>query len=211
MPARSSQRAANVRYYAANRQAELSRVRRRQIETTEFLRRLREVPCKDCGGRFAGHQMDFDHRDPSTKAFNLLTGRALLKSRTQLLAEIAKCDIVCANCHRLRSRRQHRERLASRPSTARGARIAEQRERWRYHADILDQLRSVPCADCGRSYAQCAMDFDHRDPSQKVNGVTRMISNASLERILAEAAKCDIVCANCHRLRTFRRRIDGSA
>jgi len=33
--------------------------------------------------------------------------------------------------------------------------------------------------------------------------VTRMIGRASAERILAEVDKCDIVCANCHRLRTF--------
>jgi hypothetical protein len=49
------------------------------------------------------------------------------------------------------------------------------------------------------------MDFDHRDPAVKVQGVTRMIMG-SIERMLAEAEKCDIVCANCHRLRTFERR-----
>jgi hypothetical protein len=70
----------------------------------------------------------------------------------------------------------------------------------------LDQLRSVPCADCGKRYAQCSMDFDHRDPTRKVARVPSLVGRASLDRILAEAAKCDIVCANCHRLRTFERR-----
>jgi hypothetical protein len=37
--------------------------------------------------------------------------------------------------------------------------------------------------------------------------VTRMIGRSGAERILAEVAKCDIVCANCHRLRTFERRM----
>jgi hypothetical protein len=54
------------------------------------------------------------------------------------------------------------------------------------------------------------MDFDHRDPSTKVRAVTRMI-NGSIERMLAEAAKCDIVCANCHRLRTFEQRSKRTA
>jgi len=204
MPRVRDQRALNVRYYAANRVREIDRVRRRQEATTAFLRVLREVPCADCGGRFAGHQMDFDHRDPSQKKFDLCSGRALLKSREQLLEEAAKCDVVCANCHRLRTRRQHRRWLATRtPSIS--TRIESQRQRWRYHADLLDRMRSVPCADCGGIFAQCAMDFDHRDGTKKSRSVTRMITGR-LEPMLAEAEKCDIVCANCHRLRTFERR-----
>jgi hypothetical protein len=204
------QRPYNVAYYAANREREIERVTSRQAATKEFLRKLREVPCADCGGRFAPHQMDFDHRDPSEKKFWLCSGRAALKSREQLLVEAAKCDIVCANCHRLRTRRQHRARLATRALSL-SPRIEDHRRRWRYNADILDQLRSVPCADCGGTFAQCAMDFDHRDPAVKVRSVTPMISNARIERILAEAAKCDIVCANCHRLRTFERRTERTA
>jgi formate-dependent nitrite reductase cytochrome c552 subunit len=210
MGSRPSQRPANVAYYAANREREIERVTRRQAATTAFLRELREVPCADCGGRFAGHQMDFDHRDPRTKKFGLCTGRAALKSRAQLLAEASKCDIVCANCHRLRTRRWHRARLASR-TLADGPRSAELRARWRYHAEVLDQLRTVPCADCGGVFAQCAMDFDHRDPASKSMRVTAMVGRAGIRRILAEVAKCDIVCANCHRLRTFERRLSRSA
>jgi len=205
MPRILDQRHYNVAYYAANREHEIERVRARQLATIEFLRELREVPCADCGRRFAGHQMDFDHRDPGEKRFNLSSARAGLKNRTELLAEVAKCDIVCANCHRRRTRMRHCKWLAGRtPSVSQ--RIEEKRNRWRYHADILDQLRSVPCADCGGTFAPCAMDFDHRDATSKVAGVTRMVGRASLERILAEVAKCDIVCANCHRLRTFERR-----
>jgi hypothetical protein len=55
------------------------------------------------------------------------------------------------------------------------------------------------------------MDFDHRDPTSKRSAVTRMIGRAGTQRILDEAAKCDIVCANCHRLRTFERRSAASA
>jgi len=209
MRLRLSQRPTNVRYYAANREREIARVRRRQQATTAFLRELREVPCADCGGRFAPHQMDFDHRDPSQKAFNLCSGRASLKSREQILGEASKCDVVCANCHRLQSRRRHRQWLVSR-TPAVSPRIEEQRARWRYNADLLDQRRSVPCADCGGRFAQCSMDFDHRDPSTKESAVTRMISG-STARMLAEVAKCDIVCANWHRLRTFLRRSERAA
>ena len=210
MPRKRNQRPTNVAYYAANREREIERVTRRQAATTAFLRELREVPCADCGNRLAGHQMDFDHRDPSTKSFNLCSGRATLKSHTQILAEASKCDVVCANCHRLRTRHQHRAWLNSR-TPSKSAETVKRRARWRYHAELLDQLRSVPCSDRGGRFAQCSMDFDHRDPSTKGMRVTAMVGRAGIRRILAEVAKCDIVCANCHRLRTFERRSKTSA
>jgi hypothetical protein len=210
MRPRASQRAANVKWYAANREREIERVTRRQAATVEFLPQLRDRPCADCGGRFVPVQMDFDHRHPSTKRFWL--SKATLKNREELLAEAAKCDVVCANCHSVRSRRQHRAWLARRDLTApRCERIDYYRAKWRWHADLLDQLLDVPCMDCGGRFPPCAMEFDHRDPSTKVQGVTRMIGRAGIERILAEVDKCDIVCTNCHRLRTFERRTKQSA
>ena len=201
------QRPANVRYYAANREREIARVRVRQERTLAFLRELRMVPCLDCNNRFAPYQMDFDHRDPATKAFNLCSATAMLKSRATLLEEVAKCDIVCANCHHLRTRRRYVDALAKLdPASRRPSVRPDKRWRWRWHQDFLDQLRDVPCADCEARFAPCAMEFDHRDPREKVRGVTRMIGRASAERILAEVDKCDIVCANCHRKRTFDRR-----
>jgi hypothetical protein len=55
------------------------------------------------------------------------------------------------------------------------------------------------------------MDFDHRDPAKKASRVTSLVGRAGIQRILAEVEKCDIVCANCHRLRTFERRSKTSA
>lgn len=102
---RPSQRPYNVAYYARNREAEIAKVVTRQRATLAWLRDLRRVPCADCGGTFPPYAMDFDHRDPSMKLFSLgaSKGATLLKSRAVLEAEIAKCDIVCANCHRIRT------------------------------------------------------------------------------------------------------------
>jgi hypothetical protein len=202
MPARSSQRTYNVEYYRRNRDIELQRVRVRQAGMVELLRDLRRVPCADCGGTFKPYQMDFDHRDPATKSFKVMTGRAMLMSTRRVLDEVAKCDVVCANCHRLRTRDVER----SRPRHSSEAPVQVARlKRWRHQAGLLNARRDVPCADCGRRFEACAMDFDHRDPKAKRFTVTRMVGRASTEAILAEVAKCDIVCANCHRVRTNRR------
>jgi hypothetical protein len=151
--------------------------------------------------------MDFDHRDPATKKFRITAGPAMLMSRERLVQEVRKCDIVYANCHRIRSWRAHTERLASAgPSKARSRYIDGMRARWRAHARLLDDLRDVPCADCQRRLPPCAMDFDHRDPTKKLKAVTRLVGRVGTERLLAEAAKCDIVCASCHRARTYRQR-----
>ena len=199
------QRPYNVAYYVAHRADEIARVTRRQRSTLEFLREVRRRPCADCGGDFAPWVMDFDHRDPANKAFNVMSGRAMLMSRSRLMAEIAKCDIVCANCHAARTYRWLMTRGRAAPGTS--ARIEEQRRRWRAHAKLLEKLRDVPCADCGIRYPSYVMQFDHRDSSQKNYTVSRMIGRAGEAKILEEAAKCDIVCANCHRDRTYVRRM----
>ena len=202
MSPRKSQRAANVDYYRRNREMEINRVRVRQAGTVEMLRDLRRVPCMDCGGRFAPHQMDFDHRDPTAKSFTVTTGRAMLMSTAKLMAEVAKCDVVCAVCHRLRTRDSWigRPRKGTYTSPSQVRRVAL----WKEQADLLAHLRDVPCLDCGRRFPKAAMDFDHRNPATKRYTVSRMLLRATTPEILAEAAKCDIVCANCHRMRTYR-------
>jgi hypothetical protein len=208
MAERPSQRPYNVAYYRRNRQQEIDRVMSRQRATLEFLRELRRVPCADCGQRFAAHQMDFDHRDPATKSFGLTWSKAMLAPRERLLCEIAKCDVVCSNCHAVRTYALQGERKAARRAAGTldmNPRRVRQRPREEAHRDFILALRDRPCLDCGRRFPAYVMQFDHRDPATK-----RFLVAASwlksIATILNEAAKCDIVCSNCHRDRTFRRR-----
>ena len=203
------QRPYNVSYYRRNRQREIDRVMTRQRATLEFLRDLRRVPCKDCGRRFQPHQMDFDHRDPEAKLFNITASRAMLMARDPLLAEVAKCDVLCANCHRVRTFALQAGRWAER--RARGEvlqtlRSLSMKRRASPKRDFLLDLRDRPCRDCGLRFPAYVMQFDHRDPSEKAFNVAQSWCRAT-EAILKEAAKCDIVCSNCHRDRTFRRRL----
>jgi hypothetical protein len=64
-------------------------------------------------------------------------------------------------------------------------------------------LKSKPCVDCGVQYSPWVMQFDHRNPATKSMGVGRMVCMAK-QRLLAEIAKCDLVCANCHAERTHK-------
>ena len=58
---------------------------------------------------------------------------------------------------------------------------------------------SLACANCGETYVEC-LDFHHRDPKEKDFTVSQMaLQGFSIERIQEEIAKCDILCANCHR------------
>lgn len=61
--------------------------------------------------------------------------------------------------------------------------------------------------DCKRMYDPVVMDFDHRPGAVKLGNVGRM-GTSSLAKLKAEVAKCDVVCANCHRIRT-KARLNG--
>lgn len=71
-----------------------------------WLDQIKDKPCADCGVEYPPVVLDFDHRDPSKKSFNISDGT--YKPRAVVLAEIALCDVVCSNCHRLRTDRQRK-------------------------------------------------------------------------------------------------------
>ncbi len=69
---------------------------------------------------------------------------------------------------------------------------------------LMAGLKAKPCMDCDINYPPCVMDFDHRPGEIKRRNVGNLLT-CSLEVIMAEIAKCDLVCANCHRIRTWKR------
>lgn len=69
---------------------------------------------------------------------------------------------------------------------------------------IFERLKSG-CADCPE-VDPVTLDFDHRDPKTKTNDISRLLRRGCSRSVLeAELAKCDVVCANCHRKRTAKR------
>lgn len=74
----------------------------------------------------------------------------------------------------------------------------------------VEEIKLGGCHDCGFTYPPWVMDFDHvRD--EKLYNVANMVQQGmSLAKVLEEIAKCDLVCANCHRERTYWRRVGNS-
>lgn len=144
--------------------------------------------CIRCGHRTAA-ALDLHHRDPGTKEFALWT--AMSHGVAAIHRELAKCDVLCANCHL-------EEHASARITSSTGASRAV--VEWRRRAkQRLVEMHGGRCTRCGYAKHVAALVFHHRDPSTKsfaisVDGVPR-----AWRRLVDEAAKCDLLCANCHR------------
>lgn len=72
--------------------------------------------------------------------------------------------------------------------------------------DAVNAIKATPCLDCGGAFPPVCMDFDHRPGEGKTAQISQLVrTGVSLERVLEEISKCDLVCANCHRIRTYGR------
>ncbi len=81
----------------------------RQQGLNEWHWSLKAGPCVDCGRKFKPWQMDFDHLPGSVKEKSIAEMVRSGRSKTRILIEIEKCELVCACCHRDRT---HQRRVA---------------------------------------------------------------------------------------------------
>ena len=70
---------------------------------------------------------------------------------------------------------------------------------------LIQEAKDVPCMDCGVCYPFWIMQFDHRDPSKKDFTIGSEGRQFSEQKVKDEMAKCDVVCANCHKDREYTR------
>ena len=86
-------------------------------------------------------------------------------------------------------------------------RANERKNRIKRANALIISLKDSPCVDCNGRFHYSAMDFDHMPGFTKVDTVSNMTSKGKSRRVLLEEiAKCELVCSNCHRVRTFTRR-----
>jgi len=74
------------------------------------------------------------------------------------------------------------------------------------HKYLRDLKEKTPCVDCKINYPYYVMDFDHVRGKKHAN-VMELVTTLSKKKIDEELAKCEIVCSNCHRVRTHLRKL----
>lgn len=107
---------------------------------------------------------------------------------------------LCKHCSTARSRKYYSENKEHHKQL-----IRRKKEKYKRFAQkyIRELKESTPCVDCGSYYPWCVMDFDHqRDKIKNISDMTG--KGAPINKLKAEIEKCEIVCSNCHRIRTFK-------
>ncbi len=69
---------------------------------------------------------------------------------------------------------------------------------------VRKQKESKPCMDCGVNYPYYVMEYDHTE-NNKLRSVAYITSNGTLSQAIEEISKCDLICSNCHKTRTWKR------
>jgi protein-arginine kinase activator protein McsA len=150
-----------------------------------------------------------------------VNGHAFTPENTKIRKSRSRSWKVCRECRKASKRKTGRTRqkylsdvtkhrqmaLTLYPSRPKGESKRLQRKRSRERiALFVIELKNAPCVDCGNRFHHAAMDFDHLPGFEKRASVSRLAEQVkSKSVILAEVAKCDLVCANCHRVRTYDR------
>ena len=78
-------------------------------------------------------------------------------------------------------------------------------KRRKAHKELILGLKNNPCADCKEMFHHSMMEFDHKPEFIKKFDIGSGGQAGNLKELIEELDKCDLVCANCHRYRTWIR------
>lgn len=187
------------KWYAENRDHFMNLVKHhtknRRKELQSIIDERKNGPCLKCNNKYPPVVMNFIHR--GDKLFRISDATKKIYSKSRLLEELDKCDMYCTNCLRT----IEFEKIMENP-------LSEQRDRRRRKLkQIIDQIKDKECLDCNKVYPPYCMDFDHLDGSKKVDSISSLVmKELGMKEIIDELDKTELVCANCHRLRTHSRK-----
>lgn len=100
---------------------------------------------------------------------------------------------TCRECSSERIRKWYSDNRAKRQEAA-NKRNQQRRD------EAIDLLGGI-CMRCGGVFPRCIYDFHHRDPSTKVDAISNLLGKPKM--LKEELKKCDLLCANCHRICHF--------
>lgn len=162
-------------------------VRKRRRRRKQDLITLSGGACIDCGYTLCLTALEFHHRDPETKEFTLGDFNGSLR---RLIVEAGKCDLVCANCHRLR------HVTAEDGSRTSSDVLGHVRRQTKVRA--VEYMGSA-CYGCDRVGPPALFEFHHWDAREKAFGISETGAHHSWKKVDRELEKCVMLCANCHR------------
>jgi hypothetical protein len=108
---------------------------------------------------------------------------------------------VCSECSQIKSKQYYLKNKEKHKKTVLNyTRETIKQNRKKY----FELLKNSCCVDCGNNNP-LVLEHDHKDGVDKVKGVGELVKNGtSWKMILEEINKCEIRCANCHRIRTAK-------
>lgn len=114
-----------------------------------------------------------------------------------------KLHSQCKDCYVINRRKKWREHYHKYGSNYRERAVERSRKiKNDLRTHMLTYLNDKACVRCGVNDIR-VLEFDHIDPKTKAFSIARAIASTfSWERILAEISKCQILCANCHKIKT---------
>ena len=165
--------------------------------------RLKSEGCAQCGFenvlamQFAHYKRETKHRSRNGKLItpSILCPRLLKK-------ELPFMRVLCANCHRLETCNEYQSNYSQKPNAIqmrKGTKAFKQ-------IVINEKLKRGKCLQCEKKVREdicCMFDFDHRNPKEKLSDISAMQSYGyTFKEIQDEMEKCDLLCANCHQIKT---------
>lgn len=99
-------------HYQENKSYYRERNNRKRAQLTQLIRAMKSAPCADCKQTFPHYVMDFDHVRGEKR---FVISRGAREGTNVLEEELRKCDLVCSNCHRIRTHERSARRGARTP------------------------------------------------------------------------------------------------
>jgi predicted transcriptional regulator len=160
------------------------RIARKRLAAKTAIVNGRGNQCSHCQRTGPTTIFDFHHVDSNKE--KTVSAWSRIGNWQKFHEEAEKCLLMCANCHRL----LHQQNVEDLSPTSKISRLIK---------TALIEWNGEKCQSCKSQFDVSVYDFHHVNPSSKKANLGILIARRSYLEIAAEAPKCVLVCACCHR------------